>query len=170
MAIAVYAGSFDPMTSGHLSVLRQAARLFGHVRLLVAHNPDKRGLFGPEERVEMLHEVTHHMPNVSVDCTTGYVVHYAREIAATFLVRGIRGASDAEFETALAQTNRGLAPEITTILLPAEAEVERVSSSGLKARARKGEDVSPWCPAPVARRLLAKLSLPASEAEMKEVE
>ena len=163
MAIAIYAGSFDPVTSGHLSVLRQAARLFGHVRVLVANNPDKTGLFTPDERVELLREVVQAMPNVSVDSTTSYVVHYARDIAATFLVRGIRGASDAQFETSLAQTNRSLAPEITTILLPAEADLAQVSSSQLKARARDGEDLSPWCPPAVARRIHAKLAAIAAQ-------
>ncbi len=157
MAIAVYAGSFDPITLGHVSVLRQAASLFGHVRVLVAHNPEKTYLFVPDERVEMVREVVSAMPNVSVDCVEGLVVEYARNIAARFLVRGVRGASDAGFETELAQANRVLAPEITTILLPAEQDVAEVSSSGLKALAARGESLEGFCPPSVARHLRARL-------------
>jgi len=157
MSIAVYAGSFDPITAGHLSVVRQAARLFSHVRLLVAVNPEKSGLFDADERQALIAQAIAAMPNVSVGATTGFVVQYAREIAATFLVRGIRGASDAGFETDLAQQNRVLAPEITTILLPASAELAQVSSSGLKERARRGEPLSPFCPPAVAEALRRRL-------------
>jgi pantetheine-phosphate adenylyltransferase len=159
MSIAVYAGSFDPITAGHLSIVRQAARLFSHVRVLVAVNPKKQGLFTSEERQALIEQVLAHMPNVTVGATEGYVVHYARDIAATFLVRGIRGASDAGFETDLAHQNRELAPEITTILLPAEAELAQVSSSGLKERARRGEPLEPFCPAAVAEALRARLAV-----------
>lgn len=158
MSIAIYAGSFDPITRGHLSVLRHAARLFAHVRVLVAVNPQKGGLFEPEERVALIREVTAAMPNVTVDRTDGLVVEYARETSATFLVRGIRGASDAGFETDLAQANRQLAPEISTVLLPAEQSLARVSSSDLKDRAARGEPLEPFCPPIVAARLRERLA------------
>lgn len=158
MAIAVYAGSFDPITAGHLSVVRHAARLFAHLRVLVACNPDKAGLFTPVERTEMVAQAVRRLPNVSVDQTEGLVVEYARSIGASFLVRGIRGASDAAFETDLAQANRKLAPEIDTILLPAEAELAAVSSSGLKDRARRGETLAPYCSDEVAERLRARFA------------
>ncbi len=93
MSIAVYPGSFDPVTLGHLSVIRQAARLYPHVVVLVAINPEKRGLFSIEERVLLVRDSVKRFPNVSVDATEGLVVDYAREIGATVLVRGLRGAS-----------------------------------------------------------------------------
>ena len=98
MNVAVYAGSFDPPTLGHLSVLHAAAKLFPHVRVLVAVNPNKQTLFTPEERVAMLREATSRYPNVSVDFHDGLVAEYARSIGATVLIRGVRGATDAQFE------------------------------------------------------------------------
>lgn len=157
MSIAVYAGSFDPITAGHLSVIRQAARLFSHVRILVAVNPLKQGLFGTPERVEMIGDLVARMPQVSVDSTDRLVVEYARDVGASYLVRGIRGASDATFETELAQANRALAPELATVLLPAEPRLSSLSSSGLKQRVLAGEDVSAECPPEVARRLRRRL-------------
>jgi pantetheine-phosphate adenylyltransferase len=157
MWTAIYAVTFDPVTEGHLSVVRQAARLFGHVVVLVAVNPAKRTLFTPDERVALLREVTRDMPNVSVAFTTGLVVEYARRVGASVLLRGIRGATDAQFETELAQANRGLAPELATLFLPASAELSQVSSSALKELARSGGDLARYCPPAVAEKLRARL-------------
>ncbi len=156
MSIAVYAGTFDPITAGHVSVIRQAARLFHHVRVVVAINPDKDTLFDCTERVQMIEDVLAPIPNVSVDQTSGLVVEYAGEIGACFLVRGIRGATDATFETELAQLNRQLAPEIATILLPAEAALSRVSSTELKLRAQRNQDISSFCDPRVQLRIKEK--------------
>ncbi len=157
MSIAVYAGSFDPVTAGHLSVIRQAARLFGHVVVVVAINPNKRTLLSAAERMELLREAVTLHPNVSVASTDGLVVDYARAIGASVLLRGVRGATDAQFETKLAQTNRALAPDLSTLFLPAEAHLAEVSSSALKERLTRGEDVSAFCPAPVAAKLRQRL-------------
>ena len=157
MTIAVYAGSFDPVTAGHLSVVRQAARLFGHVVVVVAVNPHKHYLLGAEERVALLREAVALHPNVTVATTEGLVVEFARAIGASVLLRGVRGATDAQFETELAQSNRALAPEISTLFLPAEAHLAQVSSSGLKERIARGEDVSAFCPPAVAARLRERL-------------
>ncbi|MGA9522666.1 MAG: pantetheine-phosphate adenylyltransferase [Myxococcaceae bacterium] len=158
MSIAIYPGSFDPVTLGHLSVIRQAARLYPHVVVLVAINPEKRGLFSLEERVSLVRDAVKRFPNVSVDATEGLVVDYAREIGATVLVRGLRGASDADVETTLANHNRQLAPEIATVLLPAAPELAQVSSSRLKELARTGADLSPWCPPLVAEQLRSRIA------------
>src|SRR5687767_10019493 len=99
MTIAVYAGTFDPPTEGHVTVVRQAARLFAHVRVLIAVHPSKKPLFEIDERVAMLREVLGDMPTVSVGATTGLVVDHARHIGATHLVRGLRDAADASWET-----------------------------------------------------------------------
>lgn len=157
MWTVVYAGTFDPVTEGHLSVVRQAARLFGHVIVLSAVNEKKRTIFTPEERVALLREAVKELPNVLVGFTDGLVVDYARRVGASVLLRGVRTATDAQFETELAQANRALAPELATILLPAHAELSEVSSSRLKELAREGADLSKYCPPHVAAALRAKL-------------
>ena len=158
MTIAVYAGSFDPVTAGHLSVIRQAARLFGHVVVVVAINPDKRTLLTVAERMELLREVVALHPNVTVASTEGLIVDYARAIGASVLLRGVRGATDAQFETTLAHANRALAPDLSTLFLPAEAHLAEVSSSHLKEKLARGEDVSSFCPPAVAAKLRERLS------------
>ncbi|QRK14201.1 pantetheine-phosphate adenylyltransferase [Archangium violaceum] len=160
MTIAVYAGSFDPVTAGHLSVIRQAARLFGHVVVVVAINPDKRTLLTVAERVELLREVVALHPNVTVSSTEGLIVDYARAIGASVLLRGVRGATDAQFETTLAQANRALAPDLSTLFLPAEAHLAAVSSSALKEKLERGEDVSDFCPPAVAAKLRQRMNPP----------
>lgn len=157
MTIAVYPGTFDPITTGHLSVVREAVRLFAHVRLLVAVHPRKEPLFDLEERIALTREAVGPMPTVSVDGTEGMVVDYARAIGATVLVRGLRDAADAAYETRMAQTNRNLAAEIMTVMLVAEPSLSRVSSSELKRRAGAGEPIAEFCPPSVARRLVEKL-------------
>jgi pantetheine-phosphate adenylyltransferase len=161
MSIAVYAGSFDPVTAGHLSVIRQAARLFGHVVVVVAINPEKRTLLSVAERMELLREVVALHPNVSVSSTEGLIVDYARAIGASVLLRGVRGATDAQFETTLAQANRALAPDLATLFLPAEAHLAEVSSSRLKEKLERGEDVSDFCPPAVAAKLRQRMSPPS---------
>ena len=158
MNIAIYAGSFDPITAGHLGIIRRAARLFDHLRVLVAVNPDKAGLFDLDERLALVRAVIAPFPHVSADATEGYVVEYARSIGAACLVRGVRGADDADAETRLARLNEALAPELPTLLLPAESARVGISSSDLKARARAGESLDGWCPPPVAARLRARLA------------
>ena len=146
MSIAVYAGTFDPVTLGHLSVIRKAAGIFSHVRVLVAVNPDKHPMFSGKERVEMISAITKKMPQVTVDSTEGYVVDYAKEIGAKFLVRGIRNATDAAFEVWLAAENHKLVPEIETVLLPADPKLSLVSSSELKRRLQHNEPLDDALP------------------------
>lgn len=154
--IAVYAGTFDPFTAGHHSVVAQAAGIFSFVRVLIAVNPDKQCWFTCEERKHQIAGWLAPMPNVSVDATEGLVVDYARRIGARFLVRGIRGASDASFETALAQQNRLLAPDVQTVLLPAEPTLSELSSSALKARALAGQPLDDLCPPPIVQALIER--------------
>lgn len=165
MALAIYAGTFDPLTEGHISVVRQAALLFGHVIVLVADNPGKKTLFTADERVELAKAALQSLPTVSVASTRGMVVDYAKQVAAQFLVRGVRGATDAQFEAELARVNKKLAPAIQTVFFPAEDSLEAVSSSRLKEMARRGESLAGICPPVIAERLAAKLaSLPPSPA------
>jgi pantetheine-phosphate adenylyltransferase len=164
MSIAIYAGSFDPVTEGHLSVVRAAAKLFGHVVVLVAVNPKKRTLLSLEERVELLRRVLRDYPSVSAAGTEGLVVDYARRIGASVLLRGVRSATDAQYETELAQANRSRAPELATLFVPAEADLSEVSSSKLKELALRGEDISRYCPPEVAELLRSRLQTPTEPA------
>ena len=163
MKIAVYAGSFDPVTAGHLSVVRQAAALFDHVRVLIAVNPQKQTLFTPSERVALVRTAVARLPNVSVDFTDGLVVVYAQEIGASVLVRGVRGLTDAGQELALAQLNHELNPAVATVLLPSDPALSAISSSDLKARARRGENIDAFCPAEVAAVLRRKMEVDACQ-------
>jgi pantetheine-phosphate adenylyltransferase len=157
MAIAVYAGTFDPLSFGHLSIVRGAARIFAHVRVLVAVNPGKQPLFGLHERVQMINEVVHRMPQVSVDSTEQLVVEYAREMGAGFLIRGLRTSMDADYEINLAKENREHAPEITTIFLPAEPAYADTSSTQIREIAGRGEPIAQFCPASVAKRVVQRV-------------
>lgn len=153
MRSAVYAGTFDPITLGHLSVITRACELFERLYVLIAINPQKQPLFTLPQRLDFIREATAHLPPVEVAAFEGYVVHFARANGATVLVRGVRGATDADYESALAVANLELAPEIQTIFLPAHPELSNVSSSHLKALAAAGGDIRPYCTDAVARAL-----------------
>ncbi len=151
--IAVYAGSFDPITRGHWSVLEKAAPMFETLVCLVAVHPTKTPLLSPQQRVDLIRQVTVDLPNVRADSCSGYTVEYARRIGARVLVRGIRDGSDADYETSLAQANRELAPEIVSIFVPADKELARVSSSALRRLAEAGKDLTRFCHPVVADTL-----------------
>lgn len=159
MKAAVYAGTFDPVTLGHLSVVSRAVELFDRLWIVVAHNPNKQPLFSALERVDMLRDVSRSWQTCSVVATEGYVVTLARELGARYLVRGVRGATDIESEITLARLNHELAPEIETVFVPAHGELAEVSSSRLKQLAREGADLARYCPAAVAERLRARFEV-----------
>lgn len=149
--IAIYAGTFDPITNGHISVIKRAAKLFDHVRILIAVNPDKEsiGVFSATQRVNLIRDVIKcdlkNNPKISIDNTTRYVVEYAKDLGSYILVRGIRNETDAEYEMKIFNVNKELAPEIDTVWLPADNAVSHISSSKLKEMAVKGEDISEYC-------------------------
>ncbi len=157
MILAVYPGSFDPMTEGHAAVIRQATRLFDHVRVLIADNPTKQPLLSRDERIHVARERLSALPNVSVDGTQDLVVEYARRIGASLLLRGIRDAKDAQAEALLASANRQLAPELPTVLIGAEPGTSDVSSSALKRMLAEGQDISHMVSPELAARLRARL-------------
>ncbi len=167
--VAVYAGTFDPVTAGHVSVIERAARVFDRVIVLIAINPQKAPMFSTPERLQMLREATCHLDNVEHASTEGLVVDHARAHGASFLVRGIRGATDADYETALANANHDLAPDVTTVFLPAHPHLSEVSSSRLKELARAGAELSRFCPSGVERRLRARLAAEAAPGATEEV-
>jgi pantetheine-phosphate adenylyltransferase len=154
--IALYPGSFDPPTNGHLDILSRARRLSDRVVVAVLENDIKRPLFSVPERVEMVHEIVGEDPATPVRSFSGLLVDFAREVGATLLVRGLRAVSDYEYELQMALMNRRLAPGIETVFLMAKEEYSYVSSRLVKEVARLGGDLSGLVPEPVRRRLLER--------------
>ena len=155
--IAIYPGSFDPVTNGHLDLIARAAMIFDKVVVAVTRNPDKDALFEVKERVEMLEAVTFDWKNVEVDVFDGPLVDYARSRSAGVILRGIRAVSDYEYELQMAMMNRKLESQIETVfMLPAEA-YSFVSSRLVKELARLRGPVKGFVPALVEQRLRDKL-------------
>lgn len=157
MRRAVCPGSFDPVTNGHLDVIRRAASLFDEVVVATGTNPSKRRLFDPEERMEMLREAVAPWPNVTVAGFSGLIVDFCREIEAGAIVKGLRGATDYEYELPMAQMNRHLTG-VETIFLPGAVDNAFVSSSLIKEVAALGGDITGLVPVAVQERLLARLA------------
>ena len=154
---AIYPGSFDPVTNGHLDVIKRAARIFDHVTVAVANNTSKNALFTINERVELLCEVTKGMKNVSVETFDALVIEYARKKKVNVLIRGLRMTSDFDYEFQIALTNRRLAEDIETVFLMPSEHVSFVSSSLLKEVARLNADISSFVPRVVERKLKERL-------------
>lgn len=151
--VAVYPGSFDPVTNGHLDVIERASRLFDRVVVAVGRNAGKAPLLDPEERVELLRTSCARWPNVEAVCFDGMLVSFARDQGAGVLIKGLRWISDFEYEFQMALANRHLAPDIETLFLMTSAEYQFLSSSIVKEIARVGGDIVPLVPPAVARRL-----------------
>ncbi len=154
MKKAVYPGSFDPPTLGHVDILRRAAGLFDEVIVAVGANTAKKPMFSLEERVAMLKEIVAELPNVQVLPFDGLLVNFATQHDASAVIRGLRAVSDFENEFQMALTNRTLAPNLETVFLMTSAEVMFVSSSIVKEIASLGGDVSGLVPKNVAARLM----------------
>ena len=152
-------GSFDPVTNGHLDIIRRAARLHDEVLVVVGANLAKEGLFTVEERLGMLREVTSDLPNVGVDKFTGLLVDFCRDRGVSAIVKGLRAVSDFEYEMEMAQMNYRLA-EIETLFMTANPLWSFLRSSLVKEIAKYGGDVSSLVPEPVHGQLLARLAQP----------
>ena len=153
MKIAVYPGSFDPITNGHLDVIERAAKLFDKVIVAVIRNPEKTPSFSLEDRLQMLKRSIDRFHNVSVDSFDGLLVEYARRKKARAIVRGLRAVSDFDYEFQMALTNRRMAPEIETIFLMTDYRYSYLSSSFVRQIVALGGDISGLVPTPVANRL-----------------
>jgi pantetheine-phosphate adenylyltransferase len=154
---ALYAGTFDPVTYGHLDVIRRAGVLFDKVIVGVSVNPRKRPFFSTEERVEMLREACQEMANVEVMVVPGLVVEFARNSGAQVIVRGLRVVSDFESELQMASTNRTLAPEVETVFFTPAPQYHYLSASLVCDIARFGGNVADFVPPHVARKLKQRL-------------
>lgn len=157
--ICVYPGSFDPVTVGHMDIIRRAVGLFDRVIVAVIGNPAKHGgCFPVAERLEMLRRCVADMPQVEVDCFDGLTVDYVRARGACAMVRGLRDVGDFESEKILAQINQTLAPEIETVFLVGLPEHSIVSSSGVRELATFGASISGYVPDCVAGQIKARFN------------
>ena len=161
--IAVYPGSFDPITNGHLDIIRRAAQMFDRVVVAVARNVEKDPLFSVKERVALVREAVKGLRNVSVDEFDGLLVNYARKKRATVVVRGLRAVSDFDFEFQLALMNRKLDPRIETIFLMTKDEYTFISSRQVKEICHLGGDVSDFVPRAVERAMKRKFGSTRSD-------
>lgn len=157
MKTAVCPGSFDPVTKGHLDIIKRATGLFDKVIVLVVVNPDKKPSFSVEERVEQLKKVTEMLPNVEVDSFSGLLADYLRATGACAIVKGLRAVSDFEYEFQMALTNRKLNPYAETVFLNTAAENMYLSSSMVKQIARFGGDISSFVPSEIYSEVKERL-------------
>lgn len=157
MRTAIYPGSFDPLTNGHLDVIHRATKLFDKVIVAVATNEEKQALFTLEERIQMVSRAIEHLPTVKADTFEGLLVNYVERQGAQAVVRGLRAISDFEFEFQLALMNRKLNEGIETIFMMPKDAYTFLSSRIVKEIARLGGDVSAFVPAHVKTALLGKL-------------
>lgn len=148
MKTAIYPGSFDPITLGHLNIIKRAAACFDKLIVCVMVNAEKadKGLFTPDERVELIRRTVEKLPNVEVDRSSILVAEYAREKKACTLVKGLRAVSDYEYELQMALINRKLNPRLETVFIPSSAKYTYISSSVVKEMASYGADLSDFVP------------------------
>jgi len=144
--IAIYPGSFDPVTLGHLNIIKRASRCFDKLIVCVMVNSSKKGLFDPEERVELLRRCIDRFPNVEVDCSNELLAAYAKRKGATVLVKGLRAVSDYEYEVQMAVVNRKLNPELETMFLASSDKYTYLSSSIVKEMARYHANLADFLP------------------------
>ncbi|MDY0214898.1 MAG: pantetheine-phosphate adenylyltransferase [Bacilli bacterium] len=147
--LAIYPGSFDPITNGHIDIVKRALRVFDKIIILVAVNPGKKYLFSVEERVQMIKDSLKEYPQVSVDSTSGLTVHYAQKVGANAMIRGLRAATDFEYEFQMNNANVFIDKQIESIFFMAKHEFMFISSSTIKEMVAGGIDVSKLVPAPV---------------------
>lgn len=160
MKIAIYPGSFDPITYGHLDILKNASEIFDKVIIAVAHNGAKTGFLSVEERVELIKKSVKGIENVEVDSFEGLTVEYAKKHGANVLIRGLRAVSDFEFEMQLSQTNSALCDEIKTVFLTTKPKYNFISSSTIKEIYQNNGDISKFVPEAVDKYLNEKIAKP----------
>lgn len=151
MKKAVYPGSFDPITNGHLDILKRALEVFDEVIVLVADNKDKKSRFTVKERVEMIKDATKNVKGVKVDSTPGLTVEYAKKIGAKHLIRGLRAVTDFEYEFSLAEANRYIDPSIDIVFFMANQDCSFISSSVINEMTKSHVDIRKLVPESVVK-------------------
>lgn len=159
MSKAIYPGSFDPVTYGHIDIIRRAAKIFEHLTVSVLDNKVKTPLFSVEERVTILQEVCKDIPNIKVDCFSGLLADYARETNTDVIIRGLRAITDFEYELQMAQTNRKMVDHVDTVFLTTSLEYAYLSSTTVKEVAAFGGDIHHFVPDCVAKKIYAKYNI-----------
>ena len=160
---AIYPGSFDPVTLGHLDIIERTSKMFDRVIIGVLNNKSKSPLFSVEERVNMLKDVTSHFPNVEVQSFAGLLIDFVRSNDANVIVRGLRAITDFEYELQLAQMNRVIAPEIDTLFLTTNLKYAYLSSSMAKEVAMYGGDISSFLSPEIAEKVREKYAAQAGQ-------
>jgi pantetheine-phosphate adenylyltransferase len=150
---AVCAGTFDPITLGHLDVIERAVRIFPRVVIAVAESAGKNPLFNPEERIELVRSSTAHLEGIEIQSFSGLLVNFADSVGVRVIVRGLRAFSDFEYEFQMALTNRKLDPSIETLFLMPKQDHSYVSSSNVREVSKLGGDISQFVPQPVQKAL-----------------
>lgn len=157
MRIALCPGSYDPVTFGHLNIIRRCAGLFDKVIVVVLLNAEKSYAFSSEERVEMLTKVTGDLPNVEIDSYGGLVADYARQVGACALAKGLRAVTDFEYEFQMALINKKLNPELETVFITTDSQFMYLSSSAVREVARFGGDLTDFVPPQLAGTIRERL-------------
>jgi pantetheine-phosphate adenylyltransferase len=158
MKIAVYPGSFDPVTKGHLDIIERAAKIFDEVIVAVLINPDKKGLFTIEERVELIRRVTKNIKNVKVESFYGLLVNYMKEKNAQVIIKGLRAVSDFEYEFQMALMNKKLDPSIETCFMMTNAKYSYLSSSSIKQVVMFGGCIEDLVPDEIVSDIVNKIN------------
>jgi pantetheine-phosphate adenylyltransferase len=154
--LAVYAGSFDPPTLGHLDLIERASALFSDVIVGIGRHPTRSPFFTAEERLALVRSISSHLPNVTVEAFDGLLIEFCRDKGARVIVRGLRAATDFEYELQIAHANADLHPEVDTVFLPTRTKMGFISASLVREIASHGGDVSRYAPAAVCSALAAK--------------
>lgn len=154
--VAVYAGSFDPVTKGHLDLIERAAKLFDEVIVAIGVHPTRHPLFTFDERVALLEEVIKPIPTARVDRFDGLLIHYCKHVGARVIVRGLRAATDFEYELQIAHANSDMDPSVDTVFLPTRANYGFISASLVREIASHGGNVSHYAPEAVCNALRKK--------------
>ena len=157
MTKAIYPGSFDPVTNGHLEIIRRAADMFDKLVVLVSVNPNKKSSFTVEERMNFLRKVCYDIPNVEIDSFDGLIVDYFKKNDCTVIVKGLRAMSDFEYEFQMAHVNKHLCPKAETVFLCADSQSTYLSSSMVKQIAAFGSDISAFVPTAIVDDIMERL-------------